>query len=242
MIWSKKQNIINWLPRLQGHRGYWCKGATQNTLESIAKSYELHYEMTEFDVRLTQDGVVILFHDVRINNKKIRDYTFAKLKETTSVNTLDEVLQWLSQIPKFKLNIEIKSESIFDFRLEEAIVSLIKKYNVADRVLVSSFNPFSLFKVRILNSNIYRALLFTYENENGNNFIIKSKILNLLAYPDVLNIREKDYLRRKKKYSLLAKKVPIVLWTVNDIEIWRENKSLIHGIISDTITPAEFKN
>ena len=53
------------LPRVIGHRGA-AGTAPENTLASIAKANELGASWIEFDVKLTQDGHAILFHDDRL--------------------------------------------------------------------------------------------------------------------------------------------------------------------------------
>ena len=239
MIWKKDLKILNWLPRLQNHRGYWVEGITQNSLLAIKKSFELGYQMVEFDVRITKDNEVVLFHDHLYKNKKISEMTYNQLRSELDINTLDEALNWLVNVPDFKYNIEIKNNQLFGNQLEINVYQFINKYNLQKRVMISSFNPLSLFKMRLLDSSIYRALLLTYEKEHRNNFIIKSKILNLLAHPHMLNLRFEDFVANPQRFSKLYKKIPIVLWTVNDLKIWNHHKDKIHGIISDSIKPNE---
>ncbi len=237
MIWQTQPEIKNWLPRLQAHRGYWVKGLKQNTLASIQQAQALNYEMSEFDARITGDNVVILFHDARYKNKKIVEYTYAELKEQQNVSTFEELILWFKDVKNFKLNIEVKNDGMFNFSMEKQICDLIKTHKLEDRVLISSFNPLSLAKVRSFNKKIRRALLLTYEKNYGNNFVIKSLALNYLAVPHMLNLRYQDFLKRKSKFTRLNKKIPVVLWTVNDLDFWKKNKDSIHGIISDEITP-----
>ena len=63
--------------------------------------------------------------------------------------------------------------------------------------------------------------------------------MNFLCRPHVLHLRYNDYSDAFKKISL---KVPIVLWTVNEIGLFEKLKNEIHGIISDEIIPAEIKS
>jgi glycerophosphoryl diester phosphodiesterase len=50
------------LPRVIGHRGA-AAAAPENTLASIAKAKALGASWIEFDVKLTEDGHAVLFHD-----------------------------------------------------------------------------------------------------------------------------------------------------------------------------------
>ncbi len=238
MFWSEDSNIRNWLPKLQAHRGYWINGATQNSLTSIMEAYKIGYEMAEFDIRMTSDGVIILFHDMQFQNKIVSQTSFQELNSVITLTPLEDLFRWFVKTEKFKLNIEVKSRDIIKVQFEKKIAELIEKYNIEDRVLVSSFNPLSLFKMSLFSPKLRRALLLTFEKEHGNNIIIKSLIFNFLCRPHILNLRSEDY---SAKFRKLTEKIPIVLWTVNNLEIYNKNKDEIHGIISDSITPSDFK-
>lgn len=238
VIWTVDKKIREWLPKLQSHRGLWVKDYSQNSLASIAAAYECGYEMAEFDVRITRDEVVVLFHDDNFKNKLIKNLSYSELNSLTPVTTLEELFKWFSKTEKFKLNIEVKSRDITNSKLERSISQLIKKFQIERRVLVSSFNPISLFKMRIMVPSVYRALLLTLEISNDSNFVIRSGMLNFFCRPHMLNLRYQDYSERFKK---LAQKIPIVLWTVNDLTLYQNLKNEIHGIISDSITPDELR-
>lgn len=242
MIWQQDEKIWNWLPRLQAHRGYWVKGVPQNSIESIKSAYEIGYEISEFDVRLTGDGEAILFHDKKINGRPVYRLSHAEVKKHAPAPRLEELFDWFKGINNFKLNIELKNDGVFNYRLEKAVCKLIKEYGIEDRVLISSFNPLALAKVRVWCPSVYRALLLSYEREHGNNVFVMSSVGNYLCYPHVLHMRSEDFVKYANNYRSLGKKIPIILWTVNDLKIYEDQKNVIHGIISDEITPQEFKN
>ena len=242
-------------PRLQCHRGLWVGGVRENTLASLRKAYEAGYQISEFDIRITQDQKVILFHDDFIKGQKISKMTLAQMSKLMDVDTFESVLKWhkktreifVSPLQKknsnlkysFYLNIEIKSKFVRDRRLEKQVLDLILKYGVQDSVLVSSFNPLSLFYFRKNYPAITRALLLTYNNDHGNNFVVKSQILNFFAFPHFLHLDEK-YWRKNKYKKLLDFKVPVVLWTCNDLDkVEKYFKQGIYGVISDRLTPEE---
>lgn len=235
----KKSNFAQWLPRLQAHRGYCLAGAPENSLASIQKALELDYPMAEFDVRITKDGELILNHDPIIDGHVIKTSTFEFLSTFRKLETLDQIFQWLMSVKEkdFKLNVELKSRSVFRADLEKATCLLVQKYGLQSRVMISSFNPMSLAWVRFYDSKIYRGLLLTFENEKGNHWIIKKMFLNILAAPHGLNLRFQDW--SAEMFKGIGPKFPVVLWTCNDLKFYKEVKSQIHGIISDEITPAD---
>lgn len=243
-FWSKSA-IRDWLPRLQCHRGYWIEGLQQNSFQSVQEAFRRGYKIAEFDVRMTKDQVVVLFHDETYQGHVLGKTTYLDFKkiiqpEFPALSKLEDVLTWMReglQADKnfdFKLNIEIKSKKIFDGRIEKKIFDLLCEYNLLDRVLVSSFNPLTLFRMRRYQPNLRRALLLTHSDES--NLIANQLWLNFLAAPHVLHLRWNDL--DEKTFRQVGGKVPIVLWTVNDVGLIQKNK--IFGVISDRITPQEF--
>lgn len=69
---TERIQVVKWprgayrLPEWQAHRGYWKEGAPQNTLESLKAARAAGAPMAEFDVRVTKDRVVVLFHDANL--------------------------------------------------------------------------------------------------------------------------------------------------------------------------------
>lgn len=225
--------------KLQCHRGYWVDGLQQNTLASIQKAHEMGFEMSEFDVRITKDERVILFHDDFIGSKKVSEMTLAEVETYQKVDHFESVLLWFVQTKKYFLNVEIKSKFIFNRTLEKKVLDLILKYKLEDRILISSFNPLSLNFFRRQYPQILRALLLTYGNQSGNNFLIKSQLLNILAQPHFLHFEE-AYWTEKTFKRLIRLGVPIVLWTCNDLEkVKKYFLQGIYGVISDRIKPEE---
>lgn len=237
-FWASSATIKSWLPKLQSHRGYCEDGLPENTLLSIQKAIEISYEMVEFDVRLTADGVVILFHDDYFNAQRILDIPYKELKKKIKVNTLDEVLSWLNSLTNknIKFNIELKTDNIFSPLLEKKVVALIHKYQLIQQVLISSFNPLALMRIRFFDSKIFRALLLTFETHSKNKWYLRNRVLNLFCRPHVLNLNQADWPRFQSRNW--NKNIPIVLWTYNDQ--LQDLDQRIHGIISDKITPDIF--
>lgn len=230
-------------PNIQCHRGYWVEGLAQNSVASLKKAFNLGFKMSEFDIRITKDFEVILFHDDLIKSKKVSQMTLKEVNAHQKVDTFEDCLKWFSALKKnsYYLNIEIKSKFVRNRTLEKKVLELILKYNVQDRILISSFNPISLAFFRKNCPQITRALLLTYNNEHGNNFVVKSQILNVLAQPHFLHLDEKYWSQTRYK-SLLKLGIPVVLWTCNDLEKVKIYFSQgIFGIITDHLKPSDIK-
>lgn len=247
--WQVSSQIRNWLPRLQAHRGYWVGGLPQNTLAAIQKAAELKYQMVEFDVRLTADKMVILFHDEKMNGILVSKMFFEDVLKLNAVSTLEEVCYWLSKHTDkdFKINIELKTSSIWGATLEKKVSQIIHHFQIQNQILISSFNPLALGRIRFLCKNVFRALLLTLEDHPKNKWYFRKMFFNFFAKPHVLHLRVQDW--SDDMFHRISKLVPVVLWTYNEniqnTETGRAAKSdqlsgSIHGIISDDITPTEF--
>lgn len=113
----------------------------------------------ELDVQLTKDGEVVVIHDETIDrttNGKgfVKDYTLAELQKFDAsytykkfgkrnpIPTLEEVLQWL-QSNHLYCNIELKSGTSYE-ELVEKVIYLVRSYRMSERIIVSSFNHYSI--------------------------------------------------------------------------------------------------
>src|ERR1700712_5512893 len=152
-------------PFVCGHRGA-CGYAPENTLTSFRLAQQQGATWIEFDVQLSRDGVPIILHDDTLERttnlgKALRptELDLAALKELDAgswlspefagerLPTLDEALEEFGQT--IHLNIEIKSTVGFeaDNGLEQKIAQAVRRYNLQERVLISSFDPFRLMSL-----------------------------------------------------------------------------------------------
>lgn len=224
------------IPRLQSHRGYRERGASENTLASLQAAADEKYPMVEIDVRLTADQVVILHHDPDIQGIFIQKKSFSELSKLKDLTRLEDVFRWLLAVDDLKINIELKTNQIRS-DLEKAVAELIQRYQLSDRVIISSFNPLALAYFKKYHPDIVRALLLSFEQHPENKWFLKAMIFNRWARPQALHLRYQDF--NLEKLSWLLPKVPVVLWTCNhspDVEPWFRQG--IHGVISDSITPS----
>ncbi|MGE5546703.1 MAG: glycerophosphodiester phosphodiesterase family protein [Solirubrobacterales bacterium] len=136
------------LPRIIGHRG--AAGlAPENTLASFALAAELGCRMVEFDVRLSADGVPVVFHDDTLDrctagHGPVRARTAGELAGL-GVATLAEVLQ-LCRSRGLEVNIEIKPDRGDEARTAKAAMAAATASwpHALPAPLVSSFSPLAL--------------------------------------------------------------------------------------------------
>lgn len=130
------------------HRGYWdCEGSAQNSIASLLKSKDVKAYGSELDVIITADGVPVVHHDVEIDSVRIEDINYDQIKDRKLSNgevlpTLDDYLTTFKTIPDMKLVLEIKPHKrvVNEDRAVNAVVAMVEKYQLEDRVDYISFS------------------------------------------------------------------------------------------------------
>jgi len=225
------------IPRLQNHRGYREEGAIENTLQSYRQSLEKGYGMVELDVRLSGDGIPVVFHDKDLKRlvgvpDKLRSLTADQLKEKAGVSSLAEVLSD-DRTPQW-INVELKSSDFFSRNLVIQVIEVIK--SSSKRIVVSSYDPFILYHLRRQSPKIPRALLVTFNLKDvDNNFWRRKMWFMFLCKPDFIHMDYK-YLNEDFILKMKQKGVLVATWVVNDVDKAVEQiKSGVVSIITDRI-------
>ena len=139
-------------PLVIAHRGG-AKEWTENTIASFHRAMRVGADGIETDLRLTRDGVIVLYHDDRFGRveglvrahrtRKVSDLNYSELSAQTlipvgedtggqRVPTLDNLL---ADMRTGLLNIEMKRGEKFDDLLKKTILAL-KNYRGLDRVVL----------------------------------------------------------------------------------------------------------
>jgi glycerophosphoryl diester phosphodiesterase len=180
-----------------GHRGA-PKDAPENTLASFQKAREMGADGVELDVMLCADGEVVVMHDSDVERTtdghgRIPDLTVAQVKTLDAgakfgppfvgerVPTLREVAGWAQN--DMLLNIELKSSNVRSDGLEEKVIAIVREYRLEHRVILSSFNPLALRRVRRLAPNLHTGLLYAADLP----IFLRRAWLRPLARPDALH-------------------------------------------------------
>ena len=175
---SRKIKTEVWAHR--GASGWDRQYAPENTMPAFIKAVEMGADGIEFDVQMTKDGELVICHDERIDRTArghgyIKDFTLAELKKIdfgkphveygfVEIPTLEEVLQYTQKLD-IKLNIELKTGIIYYDKIEEKTADMVRNFGMEDRVIYSSFNHYSLEKLRHYASSAKIGLLI------GDNYV-----------------------------------------------------------------------
>lgn len=128
------------------HRGYWkTSGSAQNSLAALYNAHNIGVYGSEFDVHITRDGVVVVFHD-DIEDVKIEDTNYADIKNKRLSNgetlpTLAAYLAAAQSLGHTRLILEVKehAKKSDEDRCVDAILRQVAKAHLADRVEYISF-------------------------------------------------------------------------------------------------------
>ncbi len=145
------------------HRGA-REAAPENTLPAFVRAVEMGADGVELDVHLTFDDVPICLHSFTLEETTDgtgypSEFTLEQIKEFdagmkfdaafagTPIPSLAEVFE---AIPNAFVNVELKSLTFNDTGLERAVLDVIRAQGAEARVIISSFNPFCLRRMRKL--------------------------------------------------------------------------------------------
>lgn len=101
-------------PQVIAHRGFWqTKGSAQNSISSLENASRIKAYGSEFDVRMTQDSVLVIIHDETINNIRVEEAPYAAIQDMVLSNgeklpTLREYLEAGKHLGTTKLILELK--------------------------------------------------------------------------------------------------------------------------------------
>jgi glycerophosphoryl diester phosphodiesterase len=225
------------------HRGA-SHEAPENTLAAFLLAAELGADGIELDVQLSKDGELVVIHNFALESTTdgqgpVQGKTLAELKELDAgawfdpvfagqrLPTLQEVLDTVGQ--RLLLNIELKTPSLRNDSLAAATVRLLEDNHFQDRVVVSSFNPLVLQRVRRLNPWIPLGLLYAPDVP----IILRRAWFRHLLRPAALHphhsMVDDRYVRwaRKRGYRIHT-------WTVDDPgQMWQLMRQGVDIIITN---------
>lgn len=222
----------------RGASGY----APENTLAAFALADKMGADGIELDVQLTKDGQLVVCHDETIDRCSdhrgfVKDYTLSELKKFNFNNhndqypfceipTLEEVLE-LVKPTKMVINIELKT-GIFNYpSIEEKTIEMVKKYDMENRIIYSSFNHYTILNILKINPHANCGFLHT------------DCIIDIADYAEkyaVKNLHPAFYFLLNEKYyqDAIKHNLAINAWTINDEKyILAALKMKINAIITN---------
>jgi glycerophosphoryl diester phosphodiesterase len=246
------------------HRGFGDR-APDNSLIAAQTAMQRQMDGVDVDGQLSADGQLVIFHDLSVDrlttsSGRVTSKTMAELRALDLGEKFGRGFAGRAFVASFEdfvreitphgiLMVELKAPGIKPSGIEEAAAAVIQKYNAHEKVLLSSFNPFVLYRLKKIDPRIRTVFIFMDTNWNAELMaeIKPEDLVNLpwvvrqefmrrairkVIKPDGLSINHE--VDEKVTGRLIAKGYPAFIWTIDEparIE-WALAKKP-HGIISD---------
>lgn len=207
---------------LISHRGNDDHDFLENTKEAILDVLSKKYiDGVEFDVRMTKDKKIILYHNMLIKTNNNYEFILNKtFLEITKINnkiiTLDELLKNI-KTNKILL-IELKCENDNYNELIAKFINIVKKYNYLN-IYICSFN-YGLIKTIKNKYPHYKCGLIIGYLMNTNNitnefdfFLYGSNYLKLINYDKEIFIFD---INKKDKLKFIQEKLKSEFYIISD--------------------------
>ncbi|PLS01689.1 glycerophosphodiester phosphodiesterase [Neobacillus cucumis] len=160
------------MTQIFAHRGYSASFA-ENTMGAFFEAEKAGADGLELDVQLTKDGEVVVIHDEKVDRTTtgsgfVKDFLFKEIRKLNAnkkglkkeqIPSLKEVLEWL-QTNNLICNIELKNGLLPYEGMEEKVVQLVRSYGLSNRIIISSFNHYSIVYSYRIAPEIETAPLF----------------------------------------------------------------------------------
>lgn len=223
------------------HRGYWktTPATTENSLQSLGNAQKLKVFGSEFDVRMTKDGILVVNHDEHHANMLISETNYSDLIAVKLANgedfpLLKEYLKKGKEDNSLKLIVEIKPDTTPERESEmvRKTTALIKEMKM---IPYCEYISFSLhickeikkveptFKVHYLRGELSPA-------------DVKAIPLDGIDYHYTIFEKNPTWISDAKKLGLITN-----AWTVNDLAIYQELKKQGINFVTTDI-PDQLKN
>lgn len=227
------------MPAIFAHRGAnknsgADKDLPENTMAAFAAAIEVDADGIELDVQLTRDRRIVVCHDETVDRVSdghglVVEHTFEELmrlnfaanfpdQEPARIPLLDDVLALLAPTD-LSLNIELKNGVIRYDQLEESVVDAVHSHQMADRVVLSSFNHRSLVHLSQIAPGIRRGVL--YSNDLADPWDYATRIGVQAVHPSGLLLRGRDDVP-----TFHAAGLSVRAWTLDEPDQIREAAQL----------------
>lgn len=225
------------------HRGG-ASEAPENTLPAFQRAVDLGYRYLETDVHATADGVLVAFHDDRLDRVtdgtgRIADLPWSEVREARvdgrePIPLLEDVLgAW----PDVRLNIDPKADDAVG-----PLVEVLRRTGAVDRVCVGAFSDARIDRVRdafdgaICTGMGPDQVIDLLSVMEGAERSFRSQCVQIMAVDD----NGRRFCTEALVDTAHAQGLVVHAWTVDDPDLMHELLDIgVDGIMTDR--PAELR-
>lgn len=237
--------------KIIAHRGYSGK-YPENTMLAFKQAQAHQADGIELDIHLTKDQQIVICHDEKVDRTSngtgyIKDLTLEEIQTYKFLNhmdqysdeklsditapSLDEFFDWFTS-NEMEVNIEIKN-NIFEYPgIIESVLDLIEKYQLHDRVIISSFNHRTVLAMKEMEPRLKYGFLTACSLLEPGKYCWSYSVD--YYHPFYMSLTDDDILLSKEL------RIGLNVWTVNDEEgIRAMNEKGIDRIITNYVELAK---
>ena len=207
------------------HRGFWnCMeaGYAKNSIAALKCAQEAGFWGSEFDVNMTADGVLLVFHDSSIDGKKIEKHPHDEFKDYRLSNgepipTIDQYLEQGKKYPGTMLVYELKKHSCDE--VEDLFVDLTIEKLTEHGLLDPSRVMFISFSFHICERLAEKLPGFTVQYLSGDrkpSKVRKAGINGIDYYHTIFKLKKK-WVKEAHRLGMSTN-----AWTVNKEDVMVE--------------------
>lgn len=223
------------------HRGFWKTNpeTTENSLKALENAMDLQVYGSEFDVRMSKDGKLVINHDEHHGKMEISETNYADLKKLKLSNgekipTLKKYLKLGRKFEDMMMIVELKPAKTK--ALEDEIVK--KTIQLIEKLRMENQCEFISFSLNICKE-IKRLKPFAkVQYLNGDLSPLELKNLNIDGFDyhyKILTEKHPTWIDEAKKLGLITNS-----WTVNDPDIFKKLQKMGIGFVTTNV-PNEFQ-
>ena len=201
------------------HRGFWnCEeaGYAKNSVAALRCAQEAGFWGAEFDVNMTSDGVLIVYHDSDVKGKKIEKHPYSEfadfeIKNGEKIPTIDQYLEQGKKYPETMLVYELKPHSCDEVedRFIDLSIAKLEEHGLLNPERVM-FISFSLHICEVLAQRL-PDFTVQYLDSNRNPDELADLGINGVDYNQaVFKVHRKWYKKARKR------DMSVNVWTVNN--------------------------
>jgi len=234
---KKREEMEKFKSKKYAHRGLHDATRAENSLSAFRAAVDAGYGI-ELDVRLSKDGVLVVFHDDTLDRVtgevgRVDSRTAAELRKINlsgtadTIPTFEEVLKVVDgRVP---LLVELK-EDAGKYGVTEKTLEMLKEYK--GEYIIESFNPLALGRVKKLAPNVMRGFLsqnFLSQKKyrSATYFLLQNLLLNVVCRPDFISYKHSDYKNASLRLVKALFKPATLAWTVRSKT--EEDEAYLHG-------------
>lgn len=233
--------FMNAQTQIIAHRGYFQTQppTTENSITALQNAQKLKIYGSEFDVRMSKDGVLVINHDehhgkMEISETDFRELAKLKLSNGEKYPTLKDYLKAGKKDKVLKLIVEIKpaKTEALENELVEKTIAMIKDMKLESQCEYISFSLNICKQIK----KIAPDFKVQYLRGELSPQQIKEEGLDGLDYHYSVFQKNPTWISEANALGLITNS-----WTVNDVEIYNELKKQGVKFVTTNI-PDQLKN